>query len=90
MSQNETVPGGKYLAADGKTFVDAWGVPISDQGDAEHGTPLSKLSRAGLESMAVEAGMSAEDAKKAKNIPALVEFIESQTAPLSEQDGEES
>lgn len=24
----ETIPGGKYLAADGKTFVDAWGKPI--------------------------------------------------------------
>lgn len=25
---DETVPGGKYLAADGKTFVDANGEPI--------------------------------------------------------------
>jgi hypothetical protein len=26
---DETIPGGKYLAADGKTFVDANGEPIT-------------------------------------------------------------
>ncbi len=34
-SQNETIPGGKYLAADGKTFVDAWGNPIKVKEEAE-------------------------------------------------------
>lgn len=27
---DETVPGGRYLAADRKTFVDAWGRPLED------------------------------------------------------------
>ncbi len=31
---SETVPGGKYLAADGKTFVDANGEPLDGKGDA--------------------------------------------------------
>lgn len=39
MSQNETVPGGKYLAADGKTFVDAWGKPIEVKDEAEKPKP---------------------------------------------------
>lgn len=26
---DETVPGGKYLAADGKAFVDAWGKDLT-------------------------------------------------------------
>lgn len=28
---DETIPGGRYLAADGQTYVDAWGNPIADQ-----------------------------------------------------------
>ncbi len=31
---DETVPGGKYLATDGKTFVDANGEPLKGKGDA--------------------------------------------------------
>lgn len=38
---DETVPGGKYLAADRKTFVDAWGRPLKDaapEGDRPEAT----------------------------------------------------
>lgn len=83
----ETIPGGKYLAADGETFIDAWGKPIEvaeetvakqpeDPGNTEDATAkLARLSRADLETMAVEAGMSAEDAKAAQNREELAEFI---------------
>lgn len=54
-------------------------------GNDEQGTPLDKMNRSELESMAIEAGIDADDAKKAKNIAALIELIESQTAPLDEQ-----
>ena len=39
MSQHETIPGGKYLAADGKTFVDAWGKPIEVKEEAKEPKP---------------------------------------------------
>lgn len=26
---DQTIPGGKYLAADGVTYIDAWGKPIA-------------------------------------------------------------
>lgn len=42
MNQNETVPGGKYLAADGKTFVDAWGNPIEVKSEAKPSDPAPK------------------------------------------------
>lgn len=57
--------------------------------DEPQGTPLAKMKRVELEEMAVLAGMSAEDAKKAKNIDALVAFIEEQTAPVEDQGKEE-
>ena len=38
----ETIPGGKYLAADGKTFVDAWGKPIEVKTEAEKPEPKAK------------------------------------------------
>ena len=42
MSQNETIPGGKYLAADGKTFVDAWGKPIEVKEQADKPKPAPR------------------------------------------------
>lgn len=42
MSQNETVSGGKYLAADGKTYVDAWGRPIEVKDEADKTDPAPR------------------------------------------------
>ena len=41
-SQNETIPGGKYLARDGKTYVDAWGNPIEVKVEADKPKPSPK------------------------------------------------
>lgn len=91
---DETIPGGKYLAADGTSFVDAWGKPIEvkeekakEQGD-EGVTTLSSMSRGDLESLAVEAGMTETEAKSAKNRAALVEFLEQQSSANSDQDSD--
>lgn len=58
--------------------------------EESQGTPLDKMKRADLEEMAVLAGMPEEEARAAKNMGALVEFIESQSAPDGNKNEEES
>lgn len=35
---DQTIPGGKYLARDGKTYVDAWGKPIKQESPKQAST----------------------------------------------------
>jgi hypothetical protein len=38
----ETIPGGKYLAADGVTYIDAWGKPIAMDEPEPKAKPATK------------------------------------------------
>ena len=43
---DETTPGGDYLAADGKTHVDAWGKPITQPKSAAKPAPKRAAKKA--------------------------------------------
>lgn len=42
---DETIPGGEYLAADGKTRVDAWGTPITTAKPASKPAPKRSTTK---------------------------------------------
>jgi len=83
---DQTIPGGKYLAADGVTFVDAWGTPLPVQEKENDGPPSMDWTKAQLVEFASTLGI--DNADKLGNKQVLLEAIaEKQSAPASQPTG---